>query len=119
VANLESLIQSQIMLALSESGVLVWRQHVGTFRPIHGGAPIKIGLTGMADLGAILPVVVTPDMVGRTVGMACQIEVKTPTGRQASAQQCWQAAVEYRGGRYIVGRSAEDVIAALGINRKH
>lgn len=114
MANRESVIQSEIMLALSEAGVLVWRQHVGTFRPIHGGAPIKIGLTGMADIGAIVPVAITPDLVGQTLGVAVQLEVKTATGKQADAQRCWQAAVEYRGARYGVVRSAED---ALGIIR--
>jgi hypothetical protein len=110
--NPETRLQNEILCALSEAGYLCWRQHVGLFRAMHSDHIIKIGMPGMADIGAIMPVTVTPEMVGKTVGLAVQIEVKTATGSQAAAQKTWQQAVEYMGGIYRICRSPDD---ALGI----
>lgn len=107
--NKESAIMAEIMLALSEAGCLVWRQQVGTFRPVHGGAPVRIGLTGMSDIGAIVPKIVTPEMVGRTIGVVAQVEVKTATGRESEAQATWGRVVRNKGGIYVLARSPEDV----------
>jgi hypothetical protein len=109
VANPESVLMAEIMLAMSERGLLVWRQHVGTYRPIHGGAPIKMGLTGMSDIGAIVPRVVTPEMVGTTIGLAVQVEVKTATGRESEAQATWGQVVRNKGGVYVLARSVDDI----------
>ena len=109
MANPESVLMAEIMLAMSDMGLLVWRQHVGTYRPIHGGAPIKIGLTGMSDIGAIVPKIVTPKMVGTTIGLAVQVEVKTATGRESEAQATWGRVVRNKGGIYVLARSVDDI----------
>ena len=109
MANPESVLMAEIMLALSEAGCLVCRQHVGTFRPLYGGAPIKIGFEGLSDIGAIVPRIVTPEMVGRMVGIAAQIEVKSPTGRESEAQGMYGRAVKNKGGIYVLARSVADV----------
>lgn len=110
--NPETRIQNQILERLSREGYLCWRQQSGTFRALHSDHIVKVGLPGMADIGAIIPVIITPDMVGRTIGVSAQIEVKTATGRQRPDQAVWQKAVEYRGGIYRICRSPDE---ALGI----
>ena len=52
-------------------------------------------------------------MVGKTIGVAVQAEVKTRTGRQRDDQRTWQTAVEQRGGIYQLVRSGEDMTALI------
>jgi len=110
MANSESGIQNKILLRLSMHGALVWRQQVGSFRHLHTEGVVKIGVPGMADIGAIIPVTITPEMVGKTIGIAAQIEVKTLVGRQRDNQKRWQLAAEKRGAIYAVCRSPEEAI---------
>ena len=114
--NTETAIQSEILIALSESGYLANRQHVGTFRAMRSNAMIKVGVVGMADISCIVPVTITADMVGQTIGAYVEIEVKTLTGTQRQAQKLRDLAVNKRGGKYIIARSpseALDKIAGL------
>jgi len=74
---------------------------------------IRVGLPGMSDAGMIVAVTITPDMVGKTVGVACQPEFKTAKGAQAVKQKNWQQAVEQRGGVYQLVRSAADMLALV------
>lgn len=111
--NKETAIQNEILLALSENGILAMRQMVGKFRPIYSDHVINIGIPGMADIGAIVPTVITQDMVGRTIGVAAQIEVKTLTGTQQKNQRLWELAVQNRGGLYFVARSPDDALRKL------
>lgn len=100
-------VQLPAMLSVgARSDVLVWRQQVGAFRAYDDPRRVvSVGLPGMADLGAIVAVTITPDMVGQTIGVAVQAECKHG-GRQSAAQAGWQAAVERRGGIYRIVRSA-------------
>lgn len=109
MANNETRIQNDIMTALSADGALVWRQHVGKFRPIYGdpNTVINVGVPGMADVAAVVPVTITPDMVGRTIGVYVGLEIKTATGKQREAQKLWQYALKKRGGIYLIARSVE------------
>ena len=59
-------------------------------------------LPGVADLVFILP--------GE---QAAFIELKSPTGRQSTAQKAFQTAVEARGCAYVVCRSIDDVRVTL------
>lgn len=112
--NKETAIQNEILLALSENGILCMRQMVGKFRPIYSpNTVVNIGIPGMADIGAIVPVTVTPDMVGRTIGVALQLEVKTATGVQAKNQKLWELAVKNRGGFYGLARSPESALKII------
>ena len=100
------------MLAASHCGVLAWRQQSGLFYT-RDGVPVRVGLPGMSDCGMIVPVVITPDMVGRTIGVAVQPEFKTQKGRQSEAQSNWQQAVELRGGAYKLVRSDSEMVQLI------
>lgn len=108
MANAESGIQNRILLKLSESGVLAYRQMVGKFRSIYGNSVVKVGINGMSDIGAIVTVTVTEKMVGKRIGIAAQIEVKTDKGRESSEQKTWGKIVKHSGGLYIVARSDDE-----------
>ena len=105
-------VQNPALLAVgARPDVLIWRQHVGLFRPFHSpDRVVHVGHPGMSDAGAIVQVTITPDMVGKTVGIAVQPEFKTRTGRQREDQEHWQAAVQQRGGIYELVRSPEQMI---------
>lgn len=104
-------VQNPALLAASAlPGVLIWRQQSGVFRSMTDPDRIvRVGLPGMADAGAIVRVLVTPDMVGKTIGVAVQPEFKTSTGRQADDQRTWAEAVRRAGGVYELVRSAEQM----------
>lgn len=103
------------MLAVGQRpDVLVWRQQSGMMRAYDSpDRIIRVGLPGMSDAGMIVAVTITPDMVGRTVGLAVQPEFKTTKGRQSPAQSAWQRAVELRGGVYAVVRNADEMTALV------
>ena len=108
--NKETAIQNEILLALSEAGALAWRVHVGKFRALNNPAQvISVGTPGQADVMAVVPVVITPDMVGQVIGVALAVEVKTETGTQQKAQKLWEHALKRRGGVYTIARSADQV----------
>jgi len=107
----EKNIQNELIINLSRHGLLVWRNHVGVFRAYDDPKRIvKVGIPGQPDIMAIKAITITPDMVGKTIGIACQIEVKTPTGRQSQQQKYWQEAVEQRGGVYVLARDPNIII---------
>jgi hypothetical protein len=108
-------VQNPALLAVGgRPDVLIWRQQSGVFRAYDNPERIvRVGHPGMADAGAIVQVVITPDMVGKTVGVAVQPEFKTRAGRQREAQENWQAAVEQRGGVYRLVRSAAEMVGLV------
>lgn len=107
--NEETNIMNRIMLAMSKKGWLVWRNNVGLFKTPDGKRSINIGVKGSPDIMAIKPTVITPDMVGQTVGIFVGVEVKTATGRQSEAQKKWQAVAESKGIEYVLARSENDI----------
>ena len=109
----ENDIQNSIMLALSQEGFLTHRQIVGSFRYLHNEGVAKIGTPGMPDIYAVVPMTITKADVGKTIGVYVGVEVKTATGQQRRNQKLYQLAVEKRGGLYLVGRSADEVIDAI------
>ena len=74
---------------------------------------VRVGQPGMADSLAVVAVTITPEMVGRTVGLAVAAEFKTNTGRQSEAQRNWQRAFEQRGGIYRLIRNTADMLALV------
>lgn len=113
--NPETRIQNSVLLATGRHrDVLAWRQMSGVFRAMDDDRRVvRVGQPGMADLGMIVPVKITAEMVGKTIGVAVQPEVKTRKGRQASDQHTWQAAVARAGGVYRLVRSADDMEALI------
>lgn len=74
-------------------------------RPMASGLPV-----GFPDLFGVVPVTITPDMVGQTVAIFAGIEVKTPAGRVRPEQQNFIDTMRKSGCRAGVARSPEDAV---------
>ena len=75
---------------------------------------VSVGIEGMSDLAGWVPVTITPDMVGTTVAIRLDIEVKT-TDHPTTKQLGWIDAVNKNGGRAGIARTPEDAVRiALG-----
>jgi hypothetical protein len=81
---------------------------------IRNARPFHAGVVGMSDLGGWSPVVVTADMLGQTVAVYTQVEVKTEKGTPSREQLAWIEAVAKAGGRAGIARCDEDLAAILG-----
>lgn len=81
----ESDVQARIRLAASQAGDVLWRNNSGVLKD-ERGVPVRFGLCNespavnavckSSDLVGIKRVLVTPQMVGRTVGIFYAREVK-------------------------------------------
>lgn len=80
---------------------------------IRNPRPFKSGVPGMSDLIGWAPVVVTPDMVGKTVAVYLAVETKSARGRASDEQKSFIAAVHNAGGRAGVARTDEDLSSIL------
>ncbi len=79
---------------------------------IKAARPFHAGVTGMSDLGGWMPVVVTSEMVGATLAVYAQIEVKD--GARATPEQLkWIDAVNAAGGLAGIAMSHDDLLAIL------
>jgi hypothetical protein len=74
-------------------------------RPFSTGLP-----AGFSDVFGLVPVVVTPEMVGDTIGVFHAIEFKSPTGTPTDKQMAFITAVLRNGGRAGIARSTQDAI---------
>lgn len=54
------------------------------------------------------------DLTAVRDGETIYVEVKAPNGRQSEGQVAFQRQIEAHGARYILARSLDDVIAAVG-----
>ena len=108
-------VQNPALLAVgARPDVMAWRQQSGMFRAFDDPTKVvRIGQLGMADSMAVVAVTITPEMVGKTVGVAVAPEFKTTKGTQSDSQKAWQAAFEARGGIYRLIRSAADMLALV------
>jgi hypothetical protein len=115
VANAETDLQQQIRLALGlRPDLRLFRNQVGSLPDPHTGRLVTFGLArGSADLIGWRTVTITPDMVGSRLAVFTSIEVKTPTGRIAPAQQAWLGVVRGAGGIAGVARSVTDAQLVL------
>ena len=112
--NGETNIANSILLALSGKDCLAWKQTVGKFRSMENPDRIvSVGTPGMSDIMTVRAVTITPDMVGKTIGVAVAHEVKTSKGKQRENQQRWQAAFETKGGIYLLSRSPEQALSQV------
>lgn len=89
-----------------------WPGRVVTLRAgdvvIRNARPFHAGVPGMSDLGGWVPVKITPEMVGSTVAVYAQVEVKVDT-RPTKEQTAWIAAVNEAGGRAGIARNETDL----------
>lgn len=79
---------------------------------IRRARPFHAGITGMSDLGGWTPATVTAEMVGSTVALYTQVEVKAGA-RVTKEQVAWINAVREAGGRAGVARSENDLPAII------
>jgi hypothetical protein len=113
-------VQNPALLAASSiPGVLAMRQQSGVFRAMTDPDRIvRVGLPGMADVGLIVAVTISPEMVGKTIGACIQAEFKTATGRQSADQRTWAEAVRRAGGVYELVRSADQMVDIIARVRR-
>jgi len=70
-------------------------------------------LKGFSDLLVVVPVIVTQDMIGKKLAMACFIEVKTQTGKPTQEQVNFLRQMSDLGCPSGVARSFEDVVKII------
>ena len=123
----EAATQAHIRLALAQAGSMMWRNNSGAATD-KTGRLIRYGLGNdskrvqeqyrSADLVGITPVLVTPEMVGKWVGIFTAVEVKAPGFRGPNeerefAQQRWLALVRSYGGRADFAASVEQALRVI------
>lgn len=134
----EADLMRSLQIAASRLGARLFRQNTGmawvgkiirapgvyTLKPgdvlIRNARPFHAGIEGMADLGGWVPVEVTADMVGATMAVYAQVEVKE-NARPTPQQLAWIAAVNKSGGRAGIARSEKDladILAGRSVSRK-
>lgn len=85
---------------------------------IRKGRPLHAGLApGSGDAVGWRTVMITPDMVGRSVAVFASIEFKAPRGRVSPEQQAWDATVRGAGGLSGIARSIDDARGILDLNQ--
>lgn len=120
----EAAIQQQIRLAAAKRGGALLRNNVGACMD-KTGRLIRYGLGNdsaalnrkfkSSDLIGVLPVTITGDMVGQTIGVFWAVECKkpgwrlTPGDERAQAQAKFGQWVHKMGGRFCFATSIEDI----------
>ena len=109
VIEKEAVLLDRIRTALSNCGVLVWRNHVGVSRQASGHYAHSGLAVGSSDLVGLVP------PFGRFIG----IEVKRPRfGRVSARQERWLALVRSFGGVAGVARSVEEALELVAAARR-
>jgi hypothetical protein len=108
----ESTVQAKVRIRTSALGWRMWRNNVGVLLDATG-RPVRYGLANdstqvnasikSGDLIGIRPVVITPEMVGQTIGQFVSIECKRE-GWKPSASDA----------RYVAQRKWADLVNSLG-----
>lgn len=124
----EKNIQNLARLALSEHGAgTYFRANVGrgwtgveAIRLQNGDVlikqarPLDTGLPkGFPDLFGITEVLITPEMVGKTIGVFTGLEAKAPKGKVSDAQKNVLEAIIKKGGIAGVFRSPEEAVSIV------
>jgi hypothetical protein len=109
----ETNYRNKLQVELSTAGLRAFRNNVGIFFT-HDGTPTRCGLcTGSGDLIGLMPVTITPDMVGKKISIFISIETKSKKGIIRDAQQKWADMVKCLGGIAIFARPGDDVVGVL------
>lgn len=121
----ETNIVRMIMVAASRAGARLWRYNAGmawagkTTRNADGSVLVRNAMPfhgvfeGHPDTAGFMPVVITQDMVGSRMAVACYVEVKTDAGRVSTEQRRFIAMARLMGARAGVARNDDDVMAIL------
>lgn len=122
----ESSIQAEILETMGKNGVYGLRVNSGSF---WGGEilshmgdklllknPTKImgAPAGTSDVIGCKPTVITPQMVGKTIGVFVALEVKIPTKNAKKHQANYLDVMRRMGAIVGVARSPEDAVRILG-----
>ena len=113
----EAGVQSEVRLNASKMGWRVWRNNVGVLKD-ERGVPVRYGLANdstqvnkslkSGDLIGIRPLLITPDMVGTTIGQFVSIECKdrdwkpSLNDKRYLAQAAWVQLVRSLGGYAVI-----------------
>ena len=112
MAKAETNIQNKIRLAIDHM-CTTFRNHVGMVKDENGWVH-RFGLCkGSSDVVGWTSVIVTPQMVGKSVAVFTAIEVKTKTGKETKAQFRFRHKVTSSGGIAFVARSPEEAQSKL------
>jgi hypothetical protein len=109
----EALVQQRVRMAIQQLGGRLWRNNTGAVN-LPSGRVLRYGLANdskqvnvslkSADLIGILPIRITPDMLGKTVGVFVSVEAKAGTWKFSEnnprdvAQRNWNKLVYQCGG---------------------
>ena len=128
MAQSEAVAQLQIRLTLARVGAQAWLNNTGACTD-ESGSVISYGLSNesaqlnavvkSSDLIGVVPVTITPEMVGRTIGVFTAIECKrpgwhlTPGDKRGQAQQKFIDIVVSAGGMGGFATGPDDVSAII------
>ena len=120
---LESAVQQTIRLAAGHNGSILWRNNNGACQTADG-RQIRYGLGNdspqmnrrfkSSDLIGITRRIITPEMVGHTVGLFTSVEVKRGGwkyhgGDREAAQSAWLSIINNWGGIGVFATCPEDI----------
>jgi hypothetical protein len=114
----ESDVQNHQRLSVSQRGWRAFRNNRGVLRNPETGQPVRFGLANdskamgdalaSGDLILVIPVLITPAMVGQTIGMFGSIECKSSEVKRMGntkrdrAQVAWRDLIRSLGGYAII-----------------
>jgi hypothetical protein len=114
----ESDVQNQLRVTVSQRGWRLFRNNRGVLTNPETGRPVRFGLANdskimgdalaSADLVGLIPVVIGPEHVGRTIGMFASVECKSGdvkrmgNTKRDKAQVAWRDLVRSLGGYAII-----------------
>lgn len=105
----EKQILHAIKLAYNKGGTRLFRNNSG-IAEYANGAKVKYGLAdGGSDLIGPLQIIITQEMVGKTIAVFTAIEVKKDKGVVSKTQQAFVDFIIKIGGIAGIARSVEDV----------
>lgn len=117
----EADLQRQILEWLQLKRVFAWRSNTGAMVAESKGKRrfVRFGMPGMADImGMWMRSTFYQCKCGETAhfkhAIPLAIEVKSAKGKLSLAQESFRDAVKLNGGLYILARSLDDVINAMG-----
>lgn len=93
-------------------GIFAWSNNTGAYKI--GKRFIRFSTPGASDIIGVQPVIITPEMVGVTVGQFLGAEIKIGRDRLSADQHIWATAVRGAGGRFVECRSLDDLERTLG-----
>lgn len=108
-------VQKAILGWLQARHILAFRMQSGATTATYKGKSrlFRYGTPGMSD---VLAFPLFRDALGLAYTVPYWLECKSSTGKQSQLQKSFQKQVTEQGHQYLICRSVDDVIAALGGN---